>query len=311
MSRVRNKITVYGAQDKSVPSDKDAWTENLTSLEGWWTATSGIVSLDTAMKAKGYGSIQTYADTLSYAGCIFSLESGSLVDAEAYPVLNFWLNCDATFNGNVTLTFFDGAGRTATHELAVGAGKWFQVQVGVGAANADLWQITSGFDWRHIWRISLVCWFNESGTGAFWVDGMFFGGRRYVATVQDAGSQTAFGLREQVEVNEELWSDPECLGRAEALLSNQKAAESLTLRSTVLDFGASPILAGDTVHVALPIEVVDADFRVLSVEYRVDGSAQTLEATLELGREAPLLADYVYALRAKTDSLSSTKRRGG
>ncbi|MCW4010635.1 MAG: hypothetical protein NWF05_08450 [Candidatus Bathyarchaeota archaeon] len=52
------------------------------------------------------------------------------------------------------------------------------------------------------------------------------------------------------------------------------------------------------------IEGVDADFRVLSVEYHVDGAAQMLETTLSLGREAPLMADYVYALRAKTDSLS-------
>jgi hypothetical protein len=31
------------------------------------------------------------------------------------------------------------------------------------------------------------------------------------------------------------------------------------------------------------------------------------EVTLELCREAPLLADYVYALRSKTDSLSRYK----
>jgi hypothetical protein len=34
----------------------------------------------------------------------------------------------------------------------------------------------------------------------------------------------------------------------------------------------------------------------------VDAATQTLEATLQLGREAPLLADYVYILRAKNDS---------
>ncbi|MCW4017365.1 MAG: hypothetical protein NWF00_01565 [Candidatus Bathyarchaeota archaeon] len=308
ISRVRNKITVYGVADKSIPANKYAWTESLSCADGWWSATAGTVSVDTAVKVKGSGSIQTYAEGLSYAGCIFSLETGSLVDAESYPSLNLWLNCDATFNGNVTLTLYDGSGRMATHEVAVGTGKWFQVQVGVGSKNADQWQLEAGFDWTHIWRLRVVCWFNEPNTGAFWVDGLFFGGKRYSATVEDAGSQAGFGLREQVEVNEELWSDAECTGRAEALLANLKApAESLTLRSTVLDYGATPILAGDTVHVTLPTEGVEGNFRVLSVEYRVNAASQTLETTLQLGREAPLMADYVYALRAKTDSLSRYK----
>jgi hypothetical protein len=115
-------------------------------------------------------------------------------------------------------------------------------------------------------------------------------------------------LRELVEVDEELWSDVECAGRAEALLANQKdPAESLAVRSTVLDYGGSPILAGDKVHIVLPNEGVDADFRVLSAEYNVDAGTQTLETVLELGREAPMLADYVYALRSKTDSLSRYK----
>lgn len=41
--------------------------------------------------------------------------------------------------------------------------------------------------------------------------------------------------------------------------------------------------------------------------HRVDAAAQTLETTLTLGREPPLMADYVYALRSKTDSLSRHK----
>lgn len=306
--RVRNRIVVYGSADKSVPADKDAWTESLSPLDGAWTATAGTVSFDTDVKVKGSGSVKTYVENFYCAGCVFTLNTGKLVDTEQYPVLNLWLNRDSTFNGNVSLTLFDDLDRAATHELTVGAGKWFQAQLGVGFGNADLWQVQSGFDWTHIWRVRVICWFDDLGTGAFWVDGLFFGGRRYVSVAEDAASQTGLGLRELVEVNEEVWSDLECMGRAGTLLANLKdAAECLTLRSSVLDYGATPILAGDSVHVLLPVEGVDADFRVLSVEYQVDGTAQTLEATLELGRETPLLADYVYALRAKTDSLSRYK----
>jgi hypothetical protein len=118
----------------------------------------------------------------------------------------------------------------------------------------------------------------------------------------------SIGLREIVEVNEELCSDIECESHAKALLANFKdPAETLTLQSTVIDYGTSPILAGDKVHVTLPNEGLDGDFRVLSAEYKVDGRTQVLETTLELGREKPLLADYVYALRSRTDRLSRYK----
>jgi hypothetical protein len=135
---------------------------------------------------------------------------------------------------------------------------------------------------------------------------MFFGGRRYVSLAEDATSQAGWvcvswwRLTRRYGATWNAW--------AEALLSNLKdAADCLILRSSVLDYGATPIRAGDSVHVLLPVEGVDTDFRVLTVEYSVDGASQTLEATFELGREAPLLADYVYSLRAETDSLSRYK----
>jgi hypothetical protein len=154
----------------------------------------------------------------------------------------------------------------------------------------------------------VVCWFDGVGSGSFWVDGLFFGGRRYSTVQEDAGSQGSYGLREIVEVDEELWSDEECTSRAKALLASLKAsAEQLTLRSTVIDYDTTPLLPGDAVHVALPNEGVDGDFRILSVEYYVDAKTQTLETVLELGREQPLLADYMFRLKSKTDSLSRYK----
>jgi hypothetical protein len=180
--------------------------------------------------------------------------------------------------------------------------------VRVGSAGADVWQVEGGFDWTGVRKVRVVCWFDGSGTGSFWVDGLFFGGRRYSTVQEDAVSQASCGLRELVEVDEELWSDAECEARAKALLASLKdPAEQLTLRSTVIDYGAAPLLAGDKVHVALPNEGVDGDFRILSAEYLVDAKTQTLETTLELGREKPLLADYVFSLKSKTDSLSRYK----
>ena len=314
ISRVRNKITVYGAADKSLPSDKDSWTESLTPTDGAWTATSGTISLDTVNKIKGAASVMTSATSLYCGGCLLTFNSGKEVNTDLYPTLNLWLNLDTSYNGNATVTLFDLANMSAAREFTVGSEKWFQTQLAVGSANADLWQVQAGFDWQQIKKVAVSCWFLGLGSGNFWVDGLFFGGCQYTSMQQDVASQGNYGLREVVEVNEELCSDLECQSHAKAVLANQKdPAERLTVQSSVIDYGATPILAGDSVYVFLPNEGVSGDFQVLSVEYDVDGKTQTLEITLELGREKPLLADYVYALRSRTDHLSryKTAKRGG
>jgi hypothetical protein len=307
--RVRNRIIVYGAADKSVPADKDQWTETLTPTDGTWTATAGTISLDTTKKTRGSASIKTSADQLIYAGCLLTLASSNEVNTTQYPQLNFALNQETSFNGTVTLSLYDTTDNEARKEFAVGTDKWFQNQFQVGQAYADQWQVNDGFNWQQVNRVQIICWFTDSGPGSFWVDGLFFGGKRYSSQQEDTSSQASFGLRELVEVNEEYCSDLECESHAKALLSNLKdPQESLTLQSTVIDCGATPILAGDKLHVTLPNEGINSDFRVLSVEYLVDAKTQTLETTLELGREKPLLADYVYALRSRTDRLSRVKK---
>jgi hypothetical protein len=306
--RIRNRITVYGVADKSVPADKDTWTESLTPTDGSWSAVSGNVSLDTATKKKGSGSIKTYASNLYYAACILTLNSGKEVNANLYPALNFFIRRESGFNGNINIILSDTADKNASNFFNAGADEWFQKQVKVGTENAYVWDVQSGFDWAQIKKVRFDCWFTGTGTGSFWVDGLFFGGCRYSNTQEDLASQSAYGLRELVEVDEELYSDNECLLRAKAVLNSLKdPAEYLTVRSTVIDYGNTPLLAGDKIHVTLPNENVDGDFRILSVEYHVDAKTQTLEISLELGREKPLLADYLWALRSKTDHLSRHK----
>jgi hypothetical protein len=306
--RIRNKIIIYGVADKSVPSDKDAWTESLTPADGSWSAVSGETTLDTTMKIKGSGSIKTYAQNLYYAACQLTLNSDKEVNANLYPLLSFWIRRESSFNGNVQITLYDTADKSASNLFTVGAGEWFQKQLKVGALNADTWNVESGFDWTEITKMRFDCDFNGVGTGSFWIDGLFFGGRRYSATQEDSESQSIYGLRELADVDEELYSDNECSLRAKAQLAYLKdPAEYLTVQSTVIDYENTPILPSDKIHVTLPNENLDADFSILNVEYRVDAKTQTLEITLELGREQPLLADYLYALRRKTDHVSRYK----
>jgi hypothetical protein len=308
--QVRNRITIYGAADKSVPLDKDAWTESLTPSDGVWSAVNGAVSFDTGVKVRGSGSVkENVAGSDYYAACLFTLNTGKEVNANLYPLLNFWVYRESTFTGNMLVSLYDTADRSAHCALTVAAGEWFNKQVKVGVKNADGWRSDyADFDWANVKKVRFYLDFPETGSGSFWVDGLFFGGCRYSAVEEDVTSQGAYGLRELVDVDEELFSDGECDLRVKALLNHLKEpAEYLTVRSTVVDYGSSPILPGDKVHVTLPNECVDADFRVLSVEYAVDARTQTLENVLELGRERSVLADYLYALRSRSGVLSRRK----
>lgn len=309
ITAVRNKITVYGAADKSVPLDKDAWTESLTPTDGAWSSVGGTVSLDTGFKIRGSGSIKETDASAYYGGAIFTLNSGKEVNANLYPVLSFWLYLGSTFNGNVTVYLLDTSGRQVYQTVTFGNSKWNNKQLKVGSDNAESWEtIDSGFDWTNIQKFRVDCWFNGTGSDSFWVDGLYFGGRRYSAVQEDSGSQSSYGLREIVDTDEELYSDNECSFRAKALLNYLKnAAEYLTVKSTVIDYGTTPLLAGDKIHVVLPNENVDADYRILSVDYFLDAKKEELELSIELGHEVPLLADYIYALRSKTSHLGRYK----
>lgn len=307
--RVRNKVTIYGAADKSVPLDKDAWTESLMPADGDWTATSGAVSLDTGTKMKGSASIKLYAQNLYYGGAAFTLDAGKEVNANLYPLLNLWIVREAAYNGQGDLSLFDRTGKQAQRPFTVGKDEWFKLEQKVGEKNADGWNVESGFDWNYVWVVRVTLSFDGVGTGSFWIDNLFFGGRRYSSMQENGASQSAYGLRELVDTDEELYSDNECVLRAKAVLAQLKdPAEYLTVRSTVIDYGSTPLLPGDKINVVLPNENVNVNFRILSVEYFVDAQTQTLEVTLELGREVPLLADYMYALRSKIAHVSRYKK---
>ncbi|MGQ9506528.1 MAG: hypothetical protein ACUVTB_01555 [Candidatus Bathycorpusculaceae bacterium] len=307
---VRNKITVYGIAEKPSPTDKDAWTESLTPSDGSWTSISAsTVSFDTSLKVKGNGSIKTYGSgDITDVGCIFTLNSEKELNANLYPLISFWAYRENIFYGNLKISLYDTANKKAGHTFNIGPEEWTQLQVKAGVKNADLWDVESGFDWTQIKKLRFDCWLTTTSPGSFWIDGLFFGGCRYSNTQEDVNSQSAYGLRELVEVDEELYSNNECMLRAKATLNYLKnPTEYLTVRSTVIDYGDTPLLPGDKIHVTLPNENVDADFRIESVEYHVDAKTQALEITLELGRETPLLADYLYALRSKTDHVSRHK----
>ncbi|MCW4018006.1 MAG: hypothetical protein NWF00_04920 [Candidatus Bathyarchaeota archaeon] len=324
ISRIRNKVAVFGLADKSLPADKVSWTRSTNPSDGVWTATSGLVSTNPTGAPDGGACIKLNVpgpSGLYYGGCVFTLNAGSEADCDLHPVFDVQLKFEAAYSGNGTVDLFDVSGKKATKQVTASPDEEFHVsEAGVGSAYANQWeQIESGFDWTHVKQVRFSFYFPEStGTGSFFVHALYFGGRRYSAVVEDAASQAAYGLREYAETDEELWSDEECERRALSLLDYMKdPAEGIFAVSTVIDYGTSPILGGDKVHVEIPNINMNGDYRVDFVEYRVYSSKErkVLELTLQLGKESPRIADYLYGLRAHSpnvEKLSRTKlgRRG-
>ena len=307
--RVRNKITVYGAAEKCNPSDQDARTESLSPSDGDWSVFGGgsTLSLDSSDKVKGSYSIKTSGG--SGTGLIFTFDNGAEMDCNLHPSMVFQSKNPSGYS-DLTVELEDNVSQIMRQFLRVKDGEWVLTKLNVGRKNEDEWQPSvfnsQDFDWTKVKYFRFTV---SSTVGLdFRVDNWYFNHRRWSSTKENVTSQSNYGLRELVEVDEELHSDNECGLRADALLAHLKdPAEYITVRTTVLDYGTNRLLPADKIHVTLPNENIDADYRIISVEYRVIAAEQTLEITLELGKEPSLLADYLYALRSKSGALARTK----
>jgi len=325
--RIRNKITVYGAAEKANPSNRDAWTEDLTvgsgqliyyengELYGWWEPVGFCsVAKDSSTRIVGSYSVRlstTQAVASSVVDWYFA--TGHLFDANKYPSLTFQLRREnAPGEVGVKIELMDSSGQKVRRIFRTEPEKWDLQSFSVGEKQDSDWTHdefnTKAFNWAEIRRVRFEAYFNGNGSGSFWVDNFFFNSKRWENTQEDSVSQQAYGLRELVEVDEELHSDNECSLRAQAVLSYLKdPAEYITLRSDALVLTDGRLVPGDVVHVSLPNENIDADYRILTVEYSLIGKEQTLEITLELGKEPSQLVTVMSDLRSKTESLARNK----
>jgi hypothetical protein len=328
ITRIRNKIYVFGAAEKVYPVSMDLFTEGTSG----WTADAGeTLSADGTNKV--FGSYSVYIQGVStwpYPACRMRLALPSSVDCGGhngfqqlnYAVRktgqciggNYWfyyfyvrLMTDANnyFEKMYTIAEADQQDQRWAYNTDR-LGKSYEVQ----SSTEPYWVAYGNPDWRNINYIEFagsgVCGpVNTNGWIAINVDKLFFDKGRYSAVEQVAGDE----LRELAETDEELVSDAECDLRAKSLLAYYKdPAESLTVKSTILDYGTTPILPGDTVHATFPNENVDGDYRVDTMEYYADSKEQTLEVTVELGKVAPQLADYLYGMRSKSMSVEKLAR---
>ncbi|MCW4005369.1 MAG: hypothetical protein NWF04_02030 [Candidatus Bathyarchaeota archaeon] len=334
--RIRNRIMTYGAQEKPYPLDvdgqkwSDSFTENLTQVNYWlehpsgkWEPTTGntTMSIETSNVFAGSYCVKATCTAYMYYVSFWWVVPANYVNANQYPAIVFAIKADNSHTLNHVLELRDGSGddNVAWRSFSVpNTGDWGVIKLEMGKNHLDEWTEsifnTSDFRWDLIRGVRFVVNQKSSQYGDVWVDMFHFGNGRWEARQPPAvseptASQTAYGVRELVEVDEELHSNNECDLRAKALLAHlETPADSVTVKTTVLDYGTDVLLPADKIHVTLPNENVDSDYRIISAEYRVNAASQTLEVVLELGKETPLLADYLYSLQSKSSALSRYKK---
>lgn len=306
--RKRDKIFVEGAAEKKYPSD-ESWTETLdidsTPPNDWVSGTgTGSVSLDSVTKAVGSYSIKHTTNTADYYGTLrLVIPTGMQPNLATFPSSHFLIARESDFSSMADIRLFDNTAKEAIRWITIPeADEWLLMKLNAGPKYENEWNaVDAGFNWEIINEIWFEVHFPGTGTGSFWVDNLFFNHARWSATY---GS----GERELPETDEELHSDAECLRRAKALFNYfSGTAEHIKLISDVIDYGTTPILPADRIWVTLPNENVNGYYRVIYPEYHLRARDQTLEMTLELGKEPMLLADYLYALKIKTAKVARYK----
>ncbi|MCX8177940.1 MAG: hypothetical protein N3F10_06585 [Candidatus Bathyarchaeota archaeon] len=318
ISRVRNRIFVLGSGGKKLPDDLNE--DGLSESTGMWIphypSHEVSVSRDHVSRDGEVGYSDSYSVQAATGGAA-PLNATGMYRLFGSPIrcggpdgfkrLRFWLKWNRLNVGaptSIRVYLYTDMTNYFYHDitsLCGSQGEWRKVELSLEAA----WGIVGNPSWSQIIAVGFHIEFPGSAYPILRVDHIVFEGARFSAVVEDAGSRNQYGLRELTETDEELTCDSACGRRAQALLAYLKdPSEHLTVKSTVLDYGGTPILPGDRVYVPF----TEGYFRVSSVEYRVDGRMQTLEVALELGREPPLLADYLYGLRSTTVTVEKLAR---
>jgi hypothetical protein len=314
--RIRNRIGVYGCQGKNFPADLDSWSE---SLDGW-TCDSGTLELESVRQREGSHCLRVWTPGGGGEATIHRTFD-ALVKPQTFVVWAWMPGNLGGGYGYVRLWAPDSANYFQADIKSILEGQcilqWGFISLALGPNQMydpnhnpnGMWTKVGNPQWSQISGLKLIMNCVGATSYIFWDGDFGFLNCAFTGTSEDSGSQNAYGLRELTETDEELVSDNECDLRAKALLAYLKdPAESLTLTSTVIDYGTTPPLAADKIHVTLPNENVDSDFRIETVEYRVDAKTQTLEITLELGKLPPLLADYLYGMRTMSITIEKLAR---
>jgi len=192
--------------------------------------------------------------------------------------------------------------------------EWIDLLLTGGADNAGAWAVGSGIDWTDIKIIDFYVFYTvAAATYDIYIDRLHFSGKRWGGGTshaasdgfaEDATSQSTYGTKEHVVINDMLLSDKECESKAQSLLAFYKDARATyELESETLDWGNNTIYVGNKILVDLTPLSVTGNKRIDSVDIHLTSIDHRLITTFILDSTPPREADYLYNLSKKVRQL--------
>lgn len=291
---IKNEIYVYGKREvynpsrygsqadvqnptthgRTFPSDGDTWTD-----DGTWSADTGSVASDNTNPKVGSDYTRATSDA---AGDFEFNHTHSAIHVEGvagYPMLEFWVRRDVTLAGaqhDVRVLAPDESNYFYTEFTDPGVNNVWGFNIfNLGPNNeyeADEnpngdWQSTGNPDWEDMQGVEFII---DVGAGTYHidVDGLCFSFGRYRNSASDGTSQSSYGQRDIVVVNDDLTSDSECQSHAETLLYQRKDPVVRLDVTTALN---TNILIGDRLSMTIAAEgISSANYDVVAVDHFFD-----------------------------------------
>jgi hypothetical protein len=262
---VKNDITVYGAAEKPVPSDKD-YCESLTD----WVEEDGTIDLygPNGQKVGDY-TIRGYTGA-GASLCKFKRTLDRLTVRNLRTVY-FWHYTAANINdAEVRLHCPDSSNRFKV-DLATPNNDWTFNEISLGESNTYYSDSNPNGEWTKTlspnwWDIKAVEFYFDYSVNDRYshVDGLYFYPERWSG---NANNYTTYRSEWEVTDNK-LHSDSECATRAETLLYQYETAPT---QITVTVQGNDNVLVGDRLTMTIPSEGISAQpYDVIAVENRLN-----------------------------------------
>jgi len=300
--RIKNKIKVYGARERTNPSDKDSWTESLTN----WTS-DGTLSLNADRKL-GSCSVQATKIGASVMYMQLTFSQISALFRAGYRNINYWLkfiHSSGVKPSSLMIYLFcpnyNNSRRTYQYDFPDDS-VWGQTEgKKIGPTQNHEWEVvmSGNPNWANIQGVRFDVTFPSSGDITMRCDALFFGERPFEGSAEDATSQNNYGIRvPEPEVDEALKSDADCLAKAQSIRDFLKDPV-VSLQNVFVD-GDYRYNPGDRQRLIVSNDNLDNYFRILSIKHQIRGP--TWDTILTLSEE-PEYIDYVIRKLRETDKL--------
>lgn len=291
---IKNEIYAYGKREKynprtygtsteyptmqgrTYPSGGDDWTHG-----SGWTDTEGTSSSDATSPKVGSDDLRCTTDNGTGDFEIYRTWATAIQveGLHGFPMMEFWVRRDVTLAGgthDVRLYAPDDSNYFYREFTDPGSnGVWALDAFSLGPRN--LYDATENPDGEFQeqgspkwYNIKGVCLRVQVGAGTYHVDfdGMCFSFGRYYNTASDGTSQSNYGQRDMLVVDDDLPSNSDCQIRAETLLYQKKDPVVRLDVTTPLN---TNILIGDRLSMTIPAEGISSqNFDVVAVDHFFD-----------------------------------------